>query len=138
MGRVDSSRVFRNRGRAALLFAIASIGVAAACSTPPSTSTAGARPSGASSSTSGLTPLTRSVHPFAKPQFDLGRRDPSIPTAGSLYFQPTAQQVAARDALVAAVQEPTSPSYHKWLTPSDFAARFGAQPADIARVTKWL
>ena len=31
----------------------------------------------------------------------------------------------ALDAMLAAQQNPTSPSYHKWLKPADFAARFG-------------
>jgi hypothetical protein len=113
--------------------------VAVACSTPPSTESAPVRPTApAASSAPELTPLTRSVQPFARPELDLGHRDPSIPTAGSIYFEPTPQQKADRDALLTAVQDPTSPSYHKWLTPADFAARFGARPADVTRVGEWL
>jgi hypothetical protein len=140
MARFDSSRVLNRRATAAVLAAI----VAAACSTPPSSSSSSApgatkaAPPASASSPGAFTAITRNIHPLAKPQFDLGHRDPSIPTAGSIYFQPTRQQMAARDALVAAVQDPVSPAYHKWLAPEDFAARFGAQPADIARVTKWL
>jgi subtilase family serine protease len=53
-------------------------------------------------------------------------------------FKMTPQQRADRDALKAAQVDPASPSYHQWLTPAEYAARFGANPSDIARVTGWL
>jgi subtilase family serine protease len=40
--------------------------------------------------------------------------------------------------LLAAQQNPASPSYHKWLTPTQFQARFGMSAGDIARVSAWL
>jgi MYXO-CTERM domain-containing protein len=56
----------------------------------------------------------------------------------SLVFQLSPAQRADRDALVAEISRPGSPSYHKWLTPEDYAARFGARPEDIARAGAWL
>jgi len=41
---------------------------------------------------------------------------------------------AALAAAAAAVTTPGSPSYHHFLTPSQFAARFGARPAGVAAV----
>ena len=42
------------------------------------------------------------------------------------------------DALLEEQQRPGSPDYHRWLTPAAFAARFGAEPAQIARVAAAL
>ena len=36
------------------------------------------------------------------------------------------------------LQDPRSPRYHRWLTPDQFGARFGAAPRDLERVTAWL
>jgi MYXO-CTERM domain-containing protein len=83
-------------------------------------------------------PLTRNVHPFARPELDVGHRDPSLRTAGSLYFKPSAAQRADRDALLADIQNPASPRYHKWLSVEDIAARFGARAEDVTRVRTWL
>ena len=35
-------------------------------------------------------------------------------------------------------QDPESPNYHKWLTPEQYAARFGVSAADLAKVSSWL
>ena len=76
---------------------------------------------------------------FARPELDLGpvaadmRLDRMI-----LLMKPTAQQQAALNALLAAQQNPHSPFFHKWLTPAQFAARFGASAAGIAQVSRWL
>jgi subtilase family serine protease len=39
---------------------------------------------------------------------------------------------AGLEALLIAQQDKTSSSYHQWLTPAQFAQRFGPQPADMA------
>ena len=41
-------------------------------------------------------------------------------------------------ALLAAQDDPASPQYHRWLTPSDFGRRFGAAAHDVRRVSRWL
>ena len=41
-------------------------------------------------------------------------------------------------ALLAALDDPASPQYHHWLTPDEFAARFGPSAATVARVDDWL
>jgi subtilase family serine protease len=45
---------------------------------------------------------------------------------------------AELDRLLAEQQEPSSPEYHRWLTPDEFTNRFGPTTADLARVTDWL
>ena len=56
----------------------------------------------------------------------------------TLFFQPTAEQQAALDKLLVEQQDPTSPNYHKWLTPEEFGDRFGISAQDINTLTAWL
>jgi subtilase family serine protease len=69
---------------------------------------------------------------------DLGRMDPSFRLEGMTVVLARAGTQSQRDALLAALQNPGSPAYHRWLTPEDYAARFGASEQDVARVTRWL
>ncbi|HXW83560.1 MAG TPA: protease pro-enzyme activation domain-containing protein, partial [Candidatus Binataceae bacterium] len=45
---------------------------------------------------------------------------------------------AALSRLLADQQDPSSPRFHKWLTPAEFEARFGRAPAEQAAVRAWL
>lgn len=45
---------------------------------------------------------------------------------------------AGLQALLEAQQTPGSPDFHRWLTPAEFAARFGPDPAELARGTALL
>ncbi|MGH9655787.1 MAG: protease pro-enzyme activation domain-containing protein, partial [Bryobacteraceae bacterium] len=56
----------------------------------------------------------------------------------SLHFSMTPEQSAALDQLLRAQQDRRSPQYHRFLSPEQYAARFGLAEADIARVTRWL
>lgn len=80
------------------------------------------------------------THPLkARPEFDAGRMDPAAKLQGvTIVFARTAAQEADLQALIAAQQDPGSPSYHKWLTPEEFGARFGVADADLAQVQSWL
>ncbi len=40
--------------------------------------------------------------------------------------------------LLAAQQDPSSPDYHHWLTPKEYATRFGPREADLRAVARWL
>ena len=83
--------------------------------------------------------LNGHIHPKAQPQYDQGRVDPSLQlTHLTLNFQPSAAQQADLDRLLADQQNPSSASYHQWLTPEEFGARFGLSDADLAVVTSWL
>ena len=79
------------------------------------------------------------VHGLAQSRLDLGRADGSELIRGiTLAFRPSAAQQKDLDNLLAQQQDRSSPKYHKWLTPAQFADRFGMTPADINRVTAWL
>ncbi|MBE7210255.1 MAG: S8/S53 family peptidase [Gluconacetobacter diazotrophicus] len=48
------------------------------------------------------------------------------------------RNAAALDGLLAAQQDPASPSYHRWLTPAQFSARFGPSAATMAAAAAQL
>ncbi len=56
----------------------------------------------------------------------------------TLVFNRSDAQEADLQGLLAAQANPSSPLYHQWLTPDQFAARFGVANADIAKVQSWL
>ncbi len=56
----------------------------------------------------------------------------------TLGLRPSPAQQADLDAFVAQQQDPSSPSYHKWLTPEEFAERFGVSQDDIDKIVAWL
>ncbi len=86
-----------------------------------------------------MTVLSANVHPFIRPQDDRGPVDGSMPIPKiSFVMKPSPEQLADRNALLTAIQDPSSPVYHQWFTPETYAARFGASPATIARMTAWL
>jgi subtilase family serine protease len=93
--------------------------------------------------TSGLTaatvPLAASVHHLAQPQFDRGPVDPAMPMGTiTLLTPPSATQQQALKLLLAQQQDRKSASYHQWLTPEQYADRFGLSQADIAQIVAWL
>jgi hypothetical protein len=55
-----------------------------------------------------------------------------------LLLKPSATQQSDLDKLLAAQQTPGNASFHKWLTISEFAQRFGPSAKDTASVTTWL
>jgi uncharacterized protein (TIGR03437 family) len=70
---------------------------------------------------------------------DIGAADPSLPIAAvTLQLQPSAAQRTSLQHFLAAQQDPTSPDFHRWLTPEQFADRFGLSSADLAKVAAWL
>jgi uncharacterized protein (TIGR03437 family) len=77
--------------------------------------------------------------PKARPEYDQGPVSPSleIPRV-TLALAQSAEQAAALDQLLAEQQTPGSPNYHKWLTPEEFAQRFGVNQADLNQITAWL
>jgi hypothetical protein len=86
-----------------------------------------------------LSVVAGNLHPLARPQNDQGKADPSLKLERiTMMFQPTAAQKADLEALLAAQQNPTSPSFHQWLTPQQYGDRFGITQADLNKVTAWL
>src|SRR5271157_9565 len=82
--------------------------------------------------------LTGRVHASATPSADRGAVEDSFAMPGvMLVFKPSSTQQAALDQLLAQQQDPASPNYHQWLTPEQFAERFGLSPSDLERVRTW-
>jgi hypothetical protein len=70
---------------------------------------------------------------------DLGAVPVSQPVAGVvLQLATTPAQQAGLAEFLSAVVNPGSAQYHQWLTPAQFADRFGASAANVAAVTAWL
>jgi len=83
--------------------------------------------------------LAGNVHPMAREEFDLGPvGSEKVLERMVLELEPSAAQQAELNALLEAQQTPGSPNFHKWLTPAEYGARFGARPADVSRVVAWL
>jgi hypothetical protein len=77
--------------------------------------------------------------PMARAENDAGRVPVGTKFQGmNIVFSRTAAQEADLQELLAAQQNLSSPLYHKWLTPDEFAARFGMADSDIAAVKLWL
>ena len=77
--------------------------------------------------------------PRARAEDDAGPVAPGMRIAGAtLVFNRSDAQQAALEALLTAQQDPHSPLFHQWLTPDDFAARFGMADSDLALATSWL
>ncbi len=86
-----------------------------------------------------MVPLKGNVHPLAKPQFDQGPVEDSLQFGYvTLVVAPSPSQELALDQLLAQQQDRTSPNYHKWLTPEQYADRFGLSRNDASKITSWL
>jgi subtilase family serine protease len=83
--------------------------------------------------------LQGNVHLQARTEFDRGPVDGAMPMEGMrLIFQLTPAQQSSLDTLLTQQLDPSSASYHKWLTPEEYADRFGISPGDMARAGDWL
>src|SRR5271155_1078068 len=83
--------------------------------------------------------LAKSLHPKAQPQYDQGAVDPAMKlTYITMLMAPSQSQQKSLDQLLAQQQDRSSPLYHKWLTPQQFADRFGLSQSDLNKVTGWL
>jgi subtilase family serine protease len=75
---------------------------------------------------------------MAHAQFDRGRTDTTKALSATLSFRLSSAQQSDMDLLLHQQQDRTSANYHKWLTPEQYAARFGMTSGDLAKVTAWL
>src|SRR5882672_4155131 len=83
--------------------------------------------------------LPGSVHPLARAEFDQHRVNGNTILRGvSLVFRRSSAQQKSLERLLTEQQDATSHNYHKWLSPKQFADRFGMTEGDIAKVSSWL
>ena len=83
--------------------------------------------------------LSGRVPPFATAQTDAGAVEGSFRLAAiTLLLKPSAAQQADLNQLLLAQQDSTSPNYRQWLTPDQYADRFGVSTGDLAKITTWL
>jgi len=83
-------------------------------------------------------PVRGTAHPLARPQLDQGRVSPEQQLTAALTFRLSAAQQLDLQELLREQQDRSSPNYHKWLTPEQYAARFGMTSNDLAKVSSWL
>ncbi len=82
--------------------------------------------------------VRHSAHPMARAQFDQGRLNPAQRLSGvAITFRLSSAQQADLNQLLLDQQDRSSPQYHKWLTPDQYAARFGMTQSDLAKVASW-
>lgn len=80
-----------------------------------------------------------STSPLLKASVDNGRM-----TGGQslgrmlLMLAPTADQEQQAADLIAALHDPSSPFFHKWLTPAQYGQQFGVAAEDATKVQQWL
>jgi subtilase family serine protease len=83
--------------------------------------------------------LQGNVHRQARPEFDRGPADPALRFGSIMLLTvPTASQQKDLNRLLAEQQDRKSPNYHKWLTPEQWADRFGLSRNDVNKLTAWL
>lgn len=83
--------------------------------------------------------LSGNRHPLATPANDRGEVAPDLPMERMLLVlkrEPAAD--SALQDLLAAQQDKSSPAFHAWLSPQQFAARFGPAPSDVQALAGWL
>ena len=83
--------------------------------------------------------LAGNVHPKAMLENDQGPVDPNLKLSRvTVVLQPSSSQQAALDQLLRDQQDPSSTNYHHWLTPEEYADRFGVSQNDVNQIVVWL
>ena len=83
--------------------------------------------------------LSGHVPAKARPEDDQGPVDASMRLRSvTLALKPSDSQQADLDKLLAEQQDPSSANYHHWLTPDEYAERFGASSDDVNKIVAWL
>lgn len=83
--------------------------------------------------------LYGNVNPLARPEFDRGPTNLSLPMERMvLTLKMDPERQAALEKFIAGLHDPGSPDFGQWLTPEEFGERFGHVPEDIKVITVWL
>src|ERR1035441_504498 len=82
------------------------------------------------------------IHRLAAPQYDQYDQGPVDPVMNLefliLMTKPSTEQQTDLNRLLADQQNPSSPQFHKWLTPEEFGNRFGLSSSDHGKIAAWL
>ncbi|HEX5234471.1 MAG TPA: Ig-like domain repeat protein [Silvibacterium sp.] len=88
---------------------------------------------------SSLVRLKGTVHPLANAANDRGAAPDSMPLDRiQIILKRSAAQEAALQQVIHDEHTSGSASYHKWLTPDQFARQFGPSDQDVATLESWL
>ena len=80
-----------------------------------------------------------STHPLATTGNDLGRVNANLPMQRTLLLlKRSDQQEAELGKVIDAQKNPDSPLFRQWLSPEQFAAKFGPSQSDLDQVAGWL
>ncbi|MEP6715254.1 MAG: protease pro-enzyme activation domain-containing protein [Terriglobia bacterium] len=83
--------------------------------------------------------LTGNRHPLVSREKSTGVAEPGLRMERMiLSLHASAEKERYLESLIEAQQNPLSEQFHQWLTPENFAERFGAGAVDISRITAWL
>ena len=86
-----------------------------------------------------LTTLEGNTRPEAKPRYDRGRVPDSLPIEHLfLLLKRSPQRERDLEKLIDDLHNPSSPSFHKWLTATEFGIRFGVAQEDREAIKNWL
>jgi uncharacterized protein (TIGR03437 family) len=79
------------------------------------------------------------VRPEARAEHDAGPLEAGRGISGIIVgLKPSPEQQAAIEKLLIDQQDASSPDYHRWLTPQEYADRFGLSAVDVDRIGAWL
>jgi subtilase family serine protease len=83
--------------------------------------------------------VRHNVRPWAQPENDRGKASDSFKLDHiTMVFKPSQTQHSSLTTLLQQLQNPSSASYHKWLTPEQFGSQFGLSQNDLNQVVSWL
>jgi uncharacterized protein (TIGR03437 family) len=83
--------------------------------------------------------LPGTIHPRTRTAVDLGPVEPSLRIAPIvLLLKRSPEQQAALEKMLEEQRDPISPDFHKWLTPEQYAERFGLVDDDISTLRTWI
>ena len=86
-----------------------------------------------------MTALAGTTPRLARSENDQGAVNPSLHMpAITMMLKTTPAQQAALQKLLAQQMDPKSPHFRKWLTPQQFADRFGVSHNDLRTISNWL
>ena len=86
-----------------------------------------------------LTTLKGNTRPEARAENDRGPVSPNLPMSDLvLVLRRSPEQQTAFESLLTALQDPSSPQFHHWLTPDQIGQKYGPAASDIAAISQYL